>query len=790
MIKRTFYFLVFLFNLLPLAAQETNISTLKIKEIMKGAEFIGHRPSNVFWDTDQSALYFDWNPDMAFSDSLYTYQLQNKEIEKLDFMEAQQLPSPRMIDHPSLKKSVYAKNGDVYILDRNTNTSLAITQTQERESNPYFTAKGKKIVYEKDQNLYTWDIETGTTEQITDFVKKIEEELKRSSKDEWLYQDQLELFGVLRERKAKREQEENINKKLEAKAPLAIEVGDKRVVNLKVGPQGRYVTYVLMDTEKNKSTIIPHFVTESGYTEDQTARTKVGDELPVYEMFVYDLEKRKNVKVSFDELEGLNDIPEFTKDYPDKPYENTHPIGRISTPTWHPDGSKAIVDIQASNYKNRWIVLLDAASGTVTQLDRQHDEAWIAGPGITGWFDGGDLGWMPDKKHIWYKSEKTGYSHLYTVDTKGNNKVALTEGTFEIYDPIISNDKKRWYFTANKNHPGDRQFYTMPLKGGKMQQLTQMEGNNEVTLSPDETEMAILHSYSNKPTELFVQHNPVYGKKSEAVRITKSNTEEFEKYTWKDPEIITFSASDGAEVYARLYTPKSDVKNGAAIIFVHGAGYLQNAHKWWSSYYREYMFHNLLVDNGYTVLDIDYRGSAGYGREWRTGIYRHMGGKDLSDQVDGAKYLVDNYGIEKDKIGIYGGSYGGFITLMGMFNAPDTFSAGAAIRSVGDWAAYNHGYTAHILNTPVTDSLAYKRSSPIYFAEGLEGKLLILHGMVDDNVHFQDMVRLSQRLIELGKENWEMAVYPIERHGFVEPSSWTDEYNRIFKLFQETLANK
>tara|TARA_R110002033_G_scaffold46788_1_gene91622 strand:- start:1581 stop:2192 length:612 start_codon:yes stop_codon:yes gene_type:complete len=202
------------------------------------------------------------------------------------------------------------------------------------------------------------------------------------------------------------------------------------------------------------------------------------------------------------------------------------------------------------------------------------------------------------------------------------------------------------------------------------------------------------------------------------------------------------------------------------------------------------MFHNLLVDNGYTVLDIDYRGSAGYGRDWRTGIYRHMGGKDLSDHVDGAKYLIDELGIDQDKIGIYGGSYGGFITLMAMFKAPDTFKAGAAIRSVGDWAAYNHGYTARILNTPVTDSLAYRRSSPIYFAEGLKGDLLILHGMIDDNVHFQDMVRLSQRLIELEKHNWEMAVYPMERHSFVEPSSWTDEYTRIFKLFQKSLLDK
>ncbi|WP_338039181.1 TolB family protein [Maribacter litopenaei] len=193
------------------------------------------------------------------------------------------------------------------------------------------------------------------------------------------------------------------------------------------------------------------------------------------------------------------------------------------------------MDIQANNYKNRWLVLLDAETGTIELLDRQHDEAWIAGPGITGWFDGGDLGWMPDGKNIWYKSEKTGYSHLYTMDMNGKNKKALTSGDFEIYDPFISKDKKRWYFTANINHPGDRQFYSMPLKGGKIQQLTQWEGRNDVSLSPDEKQMAILYSYSNRPTELYLQGNPIFGKNSEPVEITKSNTTEFEAYDWKDP---------------------------------------------------------------------------------------------------------------------------------------------------------------------------------------------------------------------------------------------------------------
>jgi len=127
---------------------------------------------------------------------------------------------------------------------------------------------------------------------------------------------------------------------------------------------------------------------------------------------------------------------------------------------------------------------------------------------------------------------------------------------------------------------------------------------------------------------------------------------------------------------------------------------------------------------------------------------------------------------------------------MAMFKEGNTFKAGAAIRSVTDWAHYNNGYTSNILNSPLSDSIAYRQSSPIYYANGLKGHLLMLHGMIDDNVHFQDVVRLSQKLIELGKENWDLAVYPVERHAFIESSSWTDEYTRIFKFFKNNLMDK
>jgi len=236
-----------------------------------------------------------------------------------------------------------------------------------------------------------------------------------------------------------------------------------------------------------------------------------------------------------------------------------------------------------------------------------------------------------------------------------------------------------------------------------------------------------------------------------------------------------------------LYKPSNAKRGGPAVIFVHGAGYAQNVHRYWASYFREYMFHHLLMENGFTVMDVDYRASSGYGRDWRTAIYRHMGGKDLDDQVDAARWLVREQGVDARRIGIYGGSYGGFITLMALFTQPDVFAAGAALRPVTDWAHYNHPYTSNILNLPQKDKEAYKQSSPIYFADKLKGALLICHGMVDANVHFQDTVRLVQRLIELRKENWELAVYPVEDHGFVESTSWADEYKRIFKLFETSL---
>jgi len=410
-------------------------------------------------------------------------------------------------------------------------------------------------------------------------------------------------------------------------------------------------------------------------------------------------------------------------------------------------------------------------------MDRERNEAWVGGAGQ------GNVGWT-DNTHFYFESEASGYAHIYLLNAADGTKKQLTTGKWEVQSLQLSKDKKTFYFIGNIEHPGVTHFYRIPVAGGEPVKITSMKGGNEVTLSPDEKWLAIRYSFSNKPWELYVQPNKPGAK---AEQVTNSTTAEFKSYPWREPQVITFKNRYGSDVYARLYVPEKQDPAKPAVVFVHGAGYLQNVHFWWSSYFREYMFNNMLADNGYVVLDVDYSGSAGYGRDWRTAIYRHMGGKDLTDQEDGVKMLVEKYGVNPKHVGLYGGSYGGFITLMALFTEPDTWAAGGAIRSVTDWAHYNHGYTANILNEPFNDEKSYRISSPIYFANGLKGNLLMLHGMVDQNVNYQDIIRLSQKLIELHKENWELASYPVEDHGFVQPSSWTDEYKRIFKLFETTL---
>ena len=812
------------------------VMAMTVDSIMRGPALVGSPPSAVRWSKDSSKAYFTWQKAGDERSSTYVVNRDGGGLRQLTDEEARNLDVPQA-GRPDRagRRALTAEGGDIVIYDVASGARTVLARTAEAESNPRWARQDTAVTFQRGGNLYLMALTPGdgpNLVQLTDIVEPgaagaggreggggrvggggqrgggagrgaagagaATGDLTESQR--LLRQQELELFDYLRKQAEGRQGGRGGRGGRAGGAggqtpqtPIArFRLAERQsVTDLQLSADERYVWIGINEQpeEAARRQETPNYVTQSAYPEMISGRSNVGDVSSVRMLAILDVEEDRHV--------WADAAPFAGHEWSAIPGATVGPrIVNWGTPDMSDDGAYTVVAVRAADNKDRWFVTVDPATGTATVLDNQHDDAWIREQGVGGGGFGGGAGiaWLPDNKRFLFLSEKSGYLHLHSVDMSAAQPAAaaLTTGTWEVTSAQVSRDRTTVFLETNEVHPGERHFYTMSADGGSRRKVTTMTGSSDVTVSPDEQSLAVIYSYSNKPPELYMMpFTGIAADADAAVQVTVTPTDEWRAFKWIDPKVITYKARDGQDVYARLYTPemigaRRDPRK-PAVVFVHGAGYLQNAHKYWSTYYREYMFHNLLASRGYVVLDPDYRASSGYGRDWRTAIYRFMGGKDLEDVVDGATYLVESEKVDARRIGVYGGSYGGFITLMALFTTPDVFVAGAALRPVTDWSHYNHGYTSNILNTPQTDPEAYRKSSPIFHAEGLKNRLLILHGMVDTNVFFQDSVRLAQRLIELRKENWELAGFPVENHAFTEETSWADEYKRILKLFEAEL---
>ena len=777
--------LVFAF---ALSATPAGKFALTIDNIMRGPGLYGYEPSAVRWSGDSARIYFQWKQSTDAIDKdpdTYVVDRTGSTPRKLSEDEAKLAPPASGSSTIDKQGTTYVRDGDIFVYDSTTGQTRQITKTTDVESDPHFTQDGRSVAFTRANNLYVLSLDSGALDQLTDIrtaaatpaqappatggrggrgAASRTDEPKGTDSQEFLKKEEKDLLEVVRERAAKREEDEARKKRENPRKPFNL-TATQSIAWLQLSPDTKYVIAGVREPGTGSKTMfVPNYVTESGYTDEIPGRTKVGDNQAHIRVAILNVQTGEPVWVDHGQKIASSDQERVVE---------------LSRPLWSDDGTKAVLLARAADNKDRWIMALDETTGKTRVLAHDHDDDWLDGPGSN------TLGWMKDDRAVYFQSERTGYSHLYAVPFEGGDPRALTSGPWEVTSAILSRDKSRFFLVTSEADPGEHNMYEMSASGGPRTRLTSLPGGHSSVPSPDDQWFADIYSYTNKPPELYVQESR---SGATAKKLTSSPAPDFWEYPWLDTPIVQIKARDGAMLRARLFKPANFQRGGPAVIFVHGAGYLQNVHRaWTSSYAHEFLFHHLLRERGYIVIDIDYRGSAGYGRDWRTAIYRHMGGQDLDDNVDAARWLVSEQGVDPKRIGIYGGSYGGFITLMAMFTQPDVFAAGAALRPVTDWANYNNGYTSNILNVPQKDPEAYKQSSPIQFSQGLKGALLICHGMVDTNVTFQDTVELVQRLIELRKTNWELAVYPVENHGFIQPSSWADEYKRIFDLFEKNL---
>jgi dipeptidyl aminopeptidase/acylaminoacyl peptidase len=786
-------------------AAPTGQQGITIEKIMSDPDWIGAAVKDAYWSADGSAVYYSVKRSGSPIVDLHRVGLADHKDQIVE-PKAMADADARAVYDLAGKRAAFARNGDIFVRDAANGRLTQITRTPESEAAPQFSADGRLLSFRVNNDWFVHDFGNGLTTPAA--VVKAEKDPDAPPKPDDLRDMQMRTFSTLKrlhdESATSRKYAEELRRGDVTRAAAPFYLGeDVSIRDTELSPDARWLVVVTVpkSAAKGFEGKLTRYVTESGYEEFEPERLRVGRNPPAPQsLLLLNLVDHTVHALGVDSLPGIGDDPlkaireengtrevqaDVSGGKSPKPRQRTvttmsdDPDGGAGGIVWSPDGKALAIQFLSMDNKDRWIASVDFARYALVPQHRLRDSAWI------NWTLN-EFGWLRDGRTLWYESEESGYAHVYTKAPNAEPR-ALTEGRFEVSDPVLSADGRWFYVLSNAQAPYSYDVYRVPSGGGKLQRVTQLQGVEKFALDQRGKDLLVTHSTPYVPSQLAV----LKADGSDAAReITDTRTADYKSISWNKPDIVEIPSTHfNGVIYAKVYRSAAEAAPAKrpAVIFVHGAGYMQNVHLRYPYYFREQMFNSWLVKKGYVVLDLDYRASAGYGRDWRTAIYRQMGHPELEDLLDAKKWLAEQASADPKRVGVYGGSYGGFMTLMALFRAPGEFAAGAALRPVTDWMQYAHGYTSAILNDPQVDPVAYSRSSPIEFADGLRDPLLICHGVIDDNVLFEDSMRLYQRLIELHKENFAISPYPLDRHAFSNADSWLDEYKRIYRLFEAHL---
>ncbi|MBM3990788.1 MAG: S9 family peptidase [Planctomycetes bacterium] len=537
----------------------------------------------------------------------------------------------------------------------------------------------------------------------------------------------------------------------------------KRIEGLDLSPCGSFVFGCELEGEKrNKPTLIPDYLTERVTT--RSARSELADD-PWQERRLY----------VWSTADGRRRELEL-------PGERRTPTSAIG---WAPCGPPRFAFRRTlGDYRcvETWIW---SESGLRLALV-ERDERWVGGPGAFA-------RWSVDGTRILLASEGAPFSttpgrnQLFELDPLTGALRQLTEVEGEVSSWNVAGDGKL-IVCASRTDPARRALGVVEPLGVRW--LAAPEGvNSTMRSSADGTTLVFEHESLGVPAELWSVR---LDGTQPAARLTDTLPPLYRARDWILPEKLSVSSCDGELVRAHVYSPRGATLErprapAPCVVFIHGAGYLQNVTDSMTEYAVNLMFHSRLAEQGYVVVDVDYRGSAGYGAKFRGDVQFQLGKLELADIAAVVDELARRRAIDPERVACYGGSYGGFLTLMALFQEPQRWVGGAALRSVTDWRTYHPGYTQPRLGRPSTHPDAYAASSPLDHAHKLRDPLLILHGMVDSNVFAQDSIRLMEKLIDLGLD-FDAMLYPSQDHGFEDGMHWLDEYRRIERFLVNCLA--
>jgi dipeptidyl-peptidase 4 len=477
----------------------------------------------------------------------------------------------------------------------------------------------------------------------------------------------------------------------------------------------------------------------------------------------------KNPKVRL----GILDVATRKTAWARFPNEAERYLARFS---WSDDGRALFFQTLSRDQKRRALVRLDPQTGQVRELTTESSPAWV---------ELSPMKLLPKSGALLTTTSESGHQHLELRRAADGAKIrTLTGGAWDVTTVVsVDEERGRALFVGTKDGPLERHLYSVSLEGGAPQRLTRAPGVHAIYA--DERGRAWVDVHSSRTR---LPHADVFANGARGAEITgtlpEKRDDDLEALAIRAPEPVTLTATSGEPLHGALLRPRHMVPGGKhpAVVIVYGGPGAQTVLDAWSP--RLSWQH--LADRGFFVFQLDNRGSAGRGVAFQHGVHKQLGARELEDQLAGAAWLASQPGVDPRRLGIHGHSYGGFMTALAMLGAPGRFAVGVSSAPVTDWRLYDTGYTERYMETPESNPEGYARADLAALAPALEGRLLLVHGNMDENVHYAHTARLVDALV-LAKKPFDLFVFPGERHGYRSPDARAHAHERVIRYFVDHL---
>lgn len=395
-----------------------------------------------------------------------------------------------------------------------------------------------------------------------------------------------------------------------------------------------------------------------------------------------------------------------------------------------------------------------------------------------------NLEFISDDEFIW-TSEKDGYNHIYLIDYKNHSEKQLTNGEWDVTSCYgYDNKNKQLYFQAAKKHPTQREVYRVNIKTKKTECLSQKAGTNDAEFSNNFKFFINTHTSANTPH--FISLNKSDGKQIREIENNDALLKRMNDYNLFKKEFITIPNEDGLKLNAWIIKdPNLDtLKKHPLLMFVYGGPGINTVNDSWS--WMNYFWFQYLAKQGFVVVSVDARGTGYRGREFKHSTYLQLGKYETEDQIAAAKFLGSKKYIDEKNIGIFGWSYGGYMSSLCITKGADVFSSAIAVAPVTNWRYYDNIYTERFMRTPQENGDNYDINSPINHVDKLKGNYLLIHGTADDNVHFQNAIEMTTALVNANKQ-FELFNYPDKNHGIYGGNTRLHLYTLMTNFLNENL---